>query len=82
MSGTLTKNAVGRLVKTVTLNEDTPVVVSDTGVTDSSVILFTLKTVGGTVGINPTIQTITPGVGFTVAGIPGDTSVYNYAILS
>lgn len=66
---------------TVTLNGATPVSVSNTAVTAASVILLTLKTVGGTVGAVPSIKTITPGVGFTVAGTAGDTSVYNYAIL-
>lgn len=66
-------------LKPVTLNGATPVVVSDTGVTIYSAIFFTLKTVGGTVGATPAIQTITPGTGFTVAGTAGDTSIYNMA---
>jgi hypothetical protein len=63
---------------TVTLNGATPVTVSDTGVTAGSIILFTLKTVGGTVGAYPAVQTITAKTGFTVAGTAGDTSTYNY----
>lgn len=66
-------------LKTVTLNGATPVTVVDAGVTANSAIFFTLKTVGGTVGAAPAIQTITPGTGFTVAGTALDTSVYNYA---
>jgi hypothetical protein len=65
---------------TVTLNGATPVTVTDNNVTANSQITFTLKTVGGTVGAYPAIQTITPGTGFTVAGTALDTSVYNYLI--
>lgn len=66
---------------TVTLNGATPVTVANTNVTANSLILFTLKTVGGTVGAAPVPQTVTPGTGFTVEGTAGDTSVYNFIIL-
>jgi hypothetical protein len=66
---------------TFTLNGATPVVVAKAGVSANSVIVITLKTVGGTVGAVPAIQTITAGTGFNVAGTAGDTSVYNYAII-
>jgi hypothetical protein len=66
---------------TVTLNGATPVTVTDNAVTPNSSILFTLKTVGGTVGAVPSVKTITPGTGFTVAGTAADTSVYNYLIM-
>jgi len=66
---------------TVTLNGATPVTVANAVVTANSQIIFTLKTVGGTVGAVPSIKTITPGTGFTVAGTALDTSVYNYAII-
>lgn len=66
---------------TVTLNGATPVVVADARVTAGSIIIFTLKTVGGTVGAAPVIDTITPGTGFTVKGSASDTSVMNYAII-
>lgn len=67
---------------TFTMNGATPVTVANTNVTDGSIIIFTLKTVGGTVGAYPAIQTITPGTGFTVAGTALDTSIYNYTILA
>ena len=68
---------------TVTLNGATPVTVANTAVTANSLIIFTLKTVGGTVSPNaPNVKTITPGTGFTVAGTASDTSVYNYRIIS
>jgi len=66
-------------VQTVTLDEDTPVTVANTNVTSNSIITFTLKT-ANTPGAYPTIQTITPGTGFTVQGSAGDTSVYNYSV--
>lgn len=65
---------------TVTLNGATPVTVANTAITADSVVNFTLKTPGGTVGAYPSIKTITPGVGFTVAGTALDTSIYNYSI--
>ncbi len=66
---------------TVTINGVTPVTVVAPLVTPNSFIDFTLKTVGGTVGGGPTIETITPGVGFTVQGTAGDTSTYVYIVL-
>lgn len=66
---------------TVTLNGVTPVTVNNTSITANSVIIFTLKTVGGTVGAYPAIQTITASTGFTVSGTALDTSVYNYAVI-
>ena len=50
-------------------------------VTAGSVIVTTLKTIGGTVGATQTIKTITPQTGFTIVGLASDTSVYNYLIL-
>lgn len=68
---------------TVTLNGATNVTVANTNVTADSIIVFTLKTVGGTVSPNaPNVKTITPGTGFAVAGTASDTSVYNYRIIS
>lgn len=67
---------------TFTCNGTTPVVVTNSAVTADSSIIVTLKTVGGTVGDSaPNVRTITPGTGFTIAGIALDTSVYNYRIL-
>ena len=67
---------------TFTANGATGVDVANTAVTANSVILITLKTVGGTVGAVPAIKTITAGTGFNVAGTASDTSVYNYRIIS
>ena len=54
--------------------------VANTYVTANSVVLFSLKTVGGTVAA-PFIATITTGTGFTLTCGAGDTSTYNYIIL-
>ena len=64
---------------TFTANGSSSVTVADTGVTANSIIVFTLKTVGGTVGAQPAISTITVGTGFTVVATASDTSVYNWA---
>lgn len=70
-------------VGTVTLNGATGVTVENANVTANSIIVFTLKTVGGTVSPNaPNVKTITPGTGFTVAGTASDTSIYNYRIFN
>lgn len=62
-------------------NQATPVTVANAAVTGNSIISFTLKTVGGTVSASaPNVKTITPGTGFTVAGLASDTSTYNYEI--
>lgn len=66
---------------TVVLNGATPVDVADTSITANSIMIFTLKTPGGTVGAYPAIQTITPGTGFHVAGTALDTSTYNYMVI-
>ena len=66
---------------TFTANGVTAVTVSAPTVTADSQIVFTLKTVGGTVGAYPTVVTITPGTGFNVACTAADTSVYNYRVV-
>lgn len=78
----VTKGDLGRFGnKTFTLNGATPVTVAYPNLTANSQVLITLKTVGGTVGAVPAIQTITPGTGFTVAGTASDTSVYSYRVI-
>jgi hypothetical protein len=66
---------------TFTANGTTNVVVANSNVTADSVIVVTLKTVGGTVGAVPSVKTITPGTGFAISGTASDTSVYNYRII-
>jgi hypothetical protein len=68
---------------TVVLNGTAPITVANALTTANSTIMFTLKTVGGTVSPNaPNVLTITPGTGFTVGGSTSDTSTYNYVILN
>ena len=73
-------NDLATMHGTVTLNGATQVTVANTAITANSVVVFTLKTVGGTVGAVPVIDTITAGTGFTVKGTALDTSVYNYRV--
>ena len=66
---------------TFTCNGTSAVTVVNKLVTPDSVIVVTLKTVGGTVGAVPSVKTKTAGTGFTISGTASDTSVYNYVIL-
>ncbi len=77
----LTQGMIGRRVKTFTANGSSNVTVVAPEVTASSVVMITLKTVGGTIGNVPKIKTITAGTGFEVAATAGDTSIYNYVVL-
>lgn len=63
-------------------NGATPVVTADTNVTANSIVVVTLKTVGGTVGAIPAVVTITPGTGFNTQGTAADTSTYSYLIIN
>lgn len=81
-AGPILKQGANGRVGTFVANGVTPVVVANTSVAITDAIIISLNTVGGTVGANPPdIQTITAGVGFTVAGLTLDTSTYNYAII-
>jgi len=67
---------------TVTVTGTTAVLVSQPAVTASSVVLFTLKTAGGTVGAAPTLNApATAGASFGVVASAGDTSTYNYLVI-
>lgn len=66
---------------TFVCNGATPVTVANTNLTATSMILVSLKTVGGTVGAIPAPATVTPGTGFTIQGTASDTSTYSYVIL-
>jgi hypothetical protein len=77
LSGGAAPTGSGLARGTFVANGATGVVVADAGVTASSIITYTLKTAGGTVGI-PTTLTITPGTGFHAVSQASDTSTYNY----
>jgi len=63
----------------VTINGTTPVTISSSSILTTSAFTFSLRTVGGTVGALPAIQTITAGQ-ITLLGTASDTSTYNYFI--
>lgn len=66
---------------TFTANGATAVTVADTSLSAFHNVIFTLVTVGGTVGAYPSIKTRTNGTGFTVACTASDTSVYSYKLI-
>ncbi len=66
---------------TFTATGTASVTVADANVTTASQVSITLKNVGGTVGAEPAIKTITTDTGFTVSATTGDVSVYSYTIL-
>ncbi len=66
---------------TFTANGTSAVTVTNSAVTADSVVIVSLKTVGGTVGAVPSVKTVTAGTGFTISGTASDTSVYNYKII-
>ena len=55
--------------------------VNNSSVTANSRIFFTLKTLGGTVGMGPYVSAVTPGSNFTVTAGGADTSDYYYFIV-
>lgn len=80
-SGPILKQGANGRVGTFVANGVTPVTVNNTSVAVTDAIIISLNTAGGTVGTAPSVQTITAGVGFTVAGIALDSSTYNYCII-
>lgn len=66
---------------TAVANGASSVTVANANVAITSIILFSLNTVGGTVGALPSVKTITAGTGFTFACTASDTSTYNYLII-
>ena len=65
---------------TFTANGATAVTVTNANILTTDVVVISLNTVGGTVGAQPHLATITAGTGFTVVATAADTSVYNYKI--
>ena len=59
-------------------NGATPVTIADAGTNLTSMFLFSLNTVGGSVGAIPRVVTITAGTGVTVNCTASDTSTYNW----
>lgn len=66
---------------TFTANGATNVTVAVPELAATHSIVFTLVTVGGTVGAYPSVKTRTNGTGFAVACTAADTSVYSYKLI-
>lgn len=67
---------------TFVCNGVTPVTVAWPSFTANSVVIATIKTQGGTSSATmPNVLTVTPGTGFTIAGLASDTSTYNLLII-
>ena len=86
MSGT-TLGGMQRITKgrsgTWICNGTNAITVANKLITAHSVVISTIKTVGGTVSATmPNVKTITPGTGFTISGLASDTSTYNYVIIN
>lgn len=64
---------------TAAANGATPVAVVDARVTANSIITLTLNTVGGTAH-GAFVSSVTPGTGFSINSLAGDTSTYTYEI--
>lgn len=79
--GLVLKQGSNGLCGTFVANGVTPVTISNTNVAISDAIIISLNTVGGTVGVQPHVATITAATGFTVICTALDTSTYNYAII-
>jgi hypothetical protein len=79
--GVVLKQGSNGLVGTFVANGASAVTVSNTSVAISDAIIISLNTVGGTVGVQPHVATITGGTGFTVVCTASDTSTYNYALI-
>ena len=80
--GLVIKQGANGKCGTFTANGATPVTVSNTSIAITDTICVSLNTVGGTVGLQPVVATITAATGFTVVCTAGDTSTYNYVIIS
>lgn len=65
---------------TVTANGVTPVPVANAKFTATSNVTFTMLTPGGTQTQLPFISSVTPGTGFSLKTLAGDTSIYSYEI--
>ena len=67
---------------TFTATGATAVTVACPSIDANSVVVFTLKTVGGTPAGAPYCSAITAGTGFDVKVAAGDTSVYNWFVIN
>lgn len=80
--GLVLKRGANGKCGTFVANGVTPVTITNTSIAITDCIIISLNTVGGTVGVQPHVATITAATGFTVVCTALDTSTYNYAIIS
>ncbi len=73
--------SLGGRYGTFVANGVTPVTITNANVAITDCIVISLNTVGGTVGVQPHVATITAGTGFTVVCTALDTSTYNYCLI-
>jgi len=55
--------------------------ITNTGITNNSIISCSLKSGGGTPGLYSPLTVLRPSVGFLASGAAGDNSLYNYIVL-
>ena len=79
--GLVLKRGANGLCGTFVANGTTPVDVASTSVAVTDCIIISLNTVGGTVGVQPHVATITAATGFSVVCTASDTSTYNWCII-
>lgn len=66
---------------TFVANGATPVDISRIATSINDVIIISLNTIGGTVGAQPVVTSVTADTGFSVTATAGDTSTYNYVVI-
>lgn len=79
-AGFVNKAGTNGRAGTFILTGATPVTIANTTTAITDTISISLNTVGGSVGVQPHVATITAATGFTVIGTAGDTSIYNYTM--
>jgi hypothetical protein len=80
-SGFVQKAGTNGRAGTFVANGASAVTISNTSVAVTDAVIISLNTVGGTVGVQPHVATITAGTGFTVVCTASDTSTYNYSLI-
>lgn len=81
-AGLVLKQGANGRVGTFSANGATPVTVNNTTIQTTDIVVFSLNTIGGTVGNTPRVSTITALTSFAVTCTALDTSTYNYMIFS
>jgi hypothetical protein len=82
VTGTITGSIGGRATGTLTANNGSTVVISNSNVTANSIILLTVKTPTGANAGQAYVVSKTASTGFSIVSGAADTSVYNYIILN